>query len=85
MSQLSHSLHADRVGFVRVYRQADAESMQQIRCCIYIGPSCDICPSTRFANYDAESLQQTRFDIYFVITCDIRPDIRCKNHEQQQM
>ena len=51
-SQFSHSLHTDRVGIVWVYRQADAESVQQARCYICIGLSCDICPSTRFVNYE---------------------------------
>ena len=51
-SQFIHSLHTNRVGFVRVYRQADAESVQQARCYICIGLSCDICPSTRFVHYE---------------------------------
>ena len=50
--QLSHSLHAERVGFVRVYRQADAASVQQIRCYICIGLSCVIWHGISCKNYE---------------------------------
>ena len=50
--QLSHNLRGDRVGFVRVYRQADAESVQQTRFEIYFVISCDIWPDVRCKNYE---------------------------------
>ncbi len=49
-------MHAGTLGFVRVYRQADAESVQQTRFEIYFVISCDIWHDIRCKNYQQQQM-----------------------------